>query len=61
MEADQNEEKSSGLFLFAVMRLEDFFQKRIIKKKLKSSGEIAIRFYESAKNGKPFTRFFFWV
>lgn len=31
MEADQNEEKSSGLFLFAVMRLEDFLQKRIIK------------------------------
>lgn len=31
MEADQNEEKSSVLFLFAVMRLEDFFQKRIIK------------------------------
>lgn len=27
MEADQNEEKSSGLFLFAVMRLENFFQK----------------------------------
>ena len=53
MEADQNEEKSSGLFLFAVMRLENFFPK--------SSGEIAIRFYESAKNGKPFTRFFFLV
>jgi len=31
MEADQNEEKSSGLFLFTVMRLENFFQKRIIK------------------------------
>lgn len=31
MEADQNEEKSSVLFLFAVMRLENFFQKRIIK------------------------------
>ena len=31
MEADQNEEKSSGLFLFAVMRLENFLQKRIIK------------------------------
>ena len=28
MEADQNEEKSSGLFLFAVMRLENFFQKK---------------------------------
>jgi hypothetical protein len=27
MEADQNEEKSSGLFLFAVMRLENFLQK----------------------------------
>lgn len=31
MEADQNEEKSSGLFLFAVMWLENFLQKRIIK------------------------------
>lgn len=31
MEADQNEEKSSGLFLFTVMRLGIFFQKRIIK------------------------------
>ena len=31
MEADQSEEKSSGLFLFAVMRLENFLQKRIIK------------------------------
>lgn len=31
MEADQNEEKSSGLFLFTVMRLGNFFQKRIIK------------------------------
>jgi len=31
MEADQNEEESSGLFRFAVMRLENFFQKRIIK------------------------------
>lgn len=27
MEADQNEEKSSGLFLFTVMRLGNFFQK----------------------------------
>ena len=32
MEADQNEEKSSGLFLFAVMRLENFFHKIIAKK-----------------------------
>ena len=31
MEADQNEEKSSGLFLLTVMRLGNFFQKRIIK------------------------------
>ena len=31
MEADQNEEKSSGLFLFTVMRLGNFFQKKIIK------------------------------
>ena len=35
MEADQNEEKSSGLFLFAVMRLENFCKKdhKIIAKK----------------------------